>query len=57
MNKYNKATVMIDGREVELHNRVFIPKEIGGRFRTHEGREYIRDKTGSIRRAVPKKAK
>jgi hypothetical protein len=50
-NKYNRITCKIDGSEVDLSRRVFIPVERDGRFRTHDGQEYIRGLKGCIRRA------
>lgn len=52
MNKYNKATTVVDGKEIDLSNRVFIPREENGSFKTFDGQEYTRDKNGCIRKVV-----
>lgn len=53
MNKYNKNTVEIEGKEVDRSKVVFIPKIKDGKFSTSDGARYVKDDNGCIRRVKP----
>ena len=37
MNKYSKTKIMLGKNEIDRANVCFIPKEVDGRFQTHDG--------------------